>query len=104
MKYQKKPEIVDAVQIAHDGYVGYTDGGKPEWLIEPVANGVLVHRPAQSNRMNAVVHVQTPQGMKEAVSGDWVLRDAQGRISLCEAAEFENLYTPIYPVVPDGTM
>lgn len=79
-KYRQKPVIVEAIQ--------WTGDNKEE--IEKFSN-----RPTHTFNGGTTLVIRTKDGAKSIIIGDYVLKDKEGKISICIESFFNNLYEKI---------
>lgn len=96
MKYQKKPIVIDAIQLKDcQGY------NLPQWLIDAItAETVAIYynldgnRPINQGEVNSAI-ISTLEGEMMARPDDWIIRGIQGEIYPCKPDLFAATYRPI---------
>lgn len=85
LKYLTEQEVVEAVQVTADGW--------------PAIYG-LIYVPSSDAvghvcNPNGDVTITTRDGTMTARIGDWIIRAAGGKMSICQAAIFAMIYKPV---------
>ena len=82
MKYKSKPVIVDA--FLWTGGPDQTED--PEWIVEAIANRTVVIQQGPNG-----CYMELP-GMREAITGQYIVLAADGSISAMWRGEFESRF------------
>ncbi len=83
MKYVKKPIEVEAMQLTEE-------------TKDMVFNFIRCNcRPGRDENGNAVINIQTLEGVMKASSGDWVIKGINGEFYPCKPDIFEATYDPV---------
>ena len=85
-RFRSGSETVEAVQVTEDTFNAL--GPNREGLAGPLYDP-----------RRRVVLIQTREGIKAAAIGDWIVKDAQGELSLCEGDVFAATYEAISATV-----
>lgn len=102
MKYRRKSVSVEAVQFRPQISVShFTSGMKtentfsdfPKWLMDLMENGRLTVKPPE-NESHATwsIDLAGHDGVVVLKNEDWIIRDAEGWISVTAAKDFDKLY------------
>ncbi len=82
-KFRKKPIVVEAEQ----------------WFLGKLVDGVGIVR--MRIRVGDKEHsdqygcIETPKGVRRIEEGDWIITDADGKVSFCKPDIFEKTYEPV---------
>ena len=93
-EYQHTPELVEAVQV-----VGGEVDEVVSWINRYSNLRGIFGRPALRGRSGEYVDIQTPEGMRRAVLGDYVAHDGAGEFWPVPKSIFERRYAE--PTPPD---
>lgn len=100
MKYQKKPVVIEAVQMH---YAEIVAGHKlendlfdeiPDWLRNAIESG-RIRLSSRDARDYAVLGIDTPEGTMECSPGDWIIRGVKGEVYPCKDEIFKLTYEPV---------
>lgn len=87
-QYRKKPVVIEAFQWTGD--VSQTED--PKWIVDAIKTGKVI---VEKN----LVQIETLEGVMEAKSGDWIIKDVKGEIYPCKPDIFEATYEEVENVV-----
>ena len=92
MKYRSKPVEVEAFKFTADSEVT-----APKWFAEQVnKDRIFVDRILRDGAVYVYgCSIKTPNGSIKAKVGDYVIKDAYGRISACKANAFHRDYEKV---------
>lgn len=92
-KYRKKPVEIEAMQWTGDNTRDFALWVDPE---HPAAlpTGWWLRRPDGSGSLGLVVKL-ADKFWEEAAIGDWVIRDAKGRLEVWDNDLFEHMFVPV---------
>jgi len=89
MKYIKKPTPVEAFQWTADA----EQIDDPVWAVEALNNEIISFDEIDAwGAKELVMFIQTPNGTRIAYRGDYIIRDAAGRIYPYEPDAFKKNY------------
>jgi hypothetical protein len=84
MKYQKKPEVIEAIRLPMG------EDAKDEFVLWAERVGFVPLASAQ----NGTLKIKTATGVMKAQPGDWIIKDEKG-FSSCKPDVFAETYEPI---------
>lgn len=91
MRFRKKPVEVEAVQIKAGDRFFF-----PDWLMDAVTrNDVLIYGFGKHHSGPREILITTPKGSLLAREGDWIIKDASGKIYPCEDGPFQDTFEPL---------
>lgn len=98
MKFRKKPEVIEAVQLRWDTWeemcahanVGKLIQGKPEGCFVDAQGAVTTNT---SGRIG--LRIPTLEGVMLGIEGDWIIRGVQGELYPCKPDIFAATYEPV---------
>ncbi len=95
MKYRKKPVVVEAFRLTKENWD--VPELLPEWMREALNNH---HNSDEGLRAwfslyKSTLFIETLEGTHEASVGDWIIREADGRIHPCKHSIFVKTYEPV---------
>jgi hypothetical protein len=88
--YNPTNDIVEAVEVN-----GYDLDDIVKWINEHSKLRGIVGQPALRGRSAEYIDVQTPEGMRRAVLGDYIVHDGSGAFWPTPRSVFERGYAPV---------
>lgn len=82
VRYRKKPIVIEAVQWLNEKIVCPPG---PLWFTEAEERG-------QIRLVGRTLLISTPEGVMEAVCGDWIIQGIAGELYPCKPSIFEATY------------
>ena len=97
MKYRKKPIMVEAFRLTKENSrIWNVREMWPSWMIEALDNDDIEKGcRAWFSLDRSMLFIETPDGTHEAYHGDWIIREADGRIHPCKHSIFVKTYEPV---------
>ena len=90
--FRKRPVIVEAMQVPDiNQYAGYFLA----WAdIVGLDTDIDPGRPVRGSERGCYF-IQTPEGLRTASPGDWIIQDVKGELYSCKPDIFEQTYEPV---------
>lgn len=92
MEYRKKPVVIEAFRWTGD----QDQTEDPEWIIEAIKNGTAVFHSERTGQDHFDMHIETLEGIMQALPGDYIIRGIKGEIYPCKPDIFEATYEPVF--------
>lgn len=90
-KYQKKPVVIEAIQLTvknHYLVIEFVNAGR-------LTDGQPEIEHDVANPENIKLHIPTLEGLMTANAGDWIIKGIQGEFYPCKPDIFEATYEPV---------
>ena len=89
MTHYRKTVLVEAFK-----WTGGPDQTEdPDWIVDAIRRRDVTFNDVSTPEVTMRIH--TPEGLKTASIGDWIIRDARGEVYPCPAAIFDAVYEAV---------
>ena len=92
MKYRRRSATIEAFRYIGD-FIDYNGNiCIPDWAMSLRRNGIIAVENHEGLKFPYKLHIKTPEGIKEANVGDYIVKDTSGITHPCSPDIFEYTY------------